>query len=58
MAPQTPHGVTTRLELARRPGTRLARPCFLLRYSRMVSNWNLQPTGVSAFTALKPDMVS
>jgi len=27
-------------------------------YSRMVSNANLQPTGVSAFTALKPDMVS
>jgi hypothetical protein len=27
-------------------------------YSRMVSNWNLQPTGVSAFTTLKPDMVS
>jgi hypothetical protein len=28
------------------------------RYSRMVSNWNLQPTGVSALTALKPDIVS
>ena len=28
------------------------------RYSRMVSNWNLQPTGVSAFTTLKPDIVS
>jgi len=28
------------------------------RYSRIVSNWNLQPTGVSAFTTLKPDMVS
>jgi hypothetical protein len=27
-------------------------------YSRIVSNWNLQPTGVSAFTTLKPDMVS
>ena len=27
-------------------------------YSRMVSNWNLQPTGPSAFTALKPDIVS
>jgi len=27
-------------------------------YSRMVSNWNLQPSGVSAFIALKPDMVS
>jgi len=28
------------------------------RYSRMVSKLNLQPTGVSAFTTLKPDMVS
>jgi hypothetical protein len=27
-------------------------------YSRMDSNWNLQPIGPSAFTALKPDMVS
>src|SRR5439155_12494436 len=27
-------------------------------YSRMVSNWNLQPIGPSAFTTLKPDMVS
>ena len=27
-------------------------------YSRMVSNWNLQPMGVSAFMTLKPDMVS
>jgi hypothetical protein len=27
-------------------------------YSRIVSNWNLQPMGVSAFTTLKPDMVS
>jgi hypothetical protein len=27
-------------------------------YSRMVSNWNLQPIGPSAFTALNPDIVS
>src|SRR5213593_3611080 len=27
-------------------------------YSRMVSNWNLHPIGVSAFTTLKPDIVS
>jgi hypothetical protein len=35
------------------------RECATLRgYSRMVSNWNLQPTGMSALTTLKPDMVS
>src|SRR5206468_11892351 len=27
-------------------------------YSRMASNWNLQPMGPSDFTTLKPDMVS
>src|SRR2546422_7288426 len=27
-------------------------------YSRMVSNWNLHPVGVSAFTTLKPGIVS
>ena len=27
-------------------------------HSRMDSNWNLQPIGPSAFTALNPDMVS
>jgi hypothetical protein len=28
------------------------------RYSRIVSNWNLQPSGESALTTLKPDIVS
>ena len=28
------------------------------RYSRMVSNWNLQPTGPSALITLNPDIVS
>ncbi len=34
------------------------RPSIGHAYSRMVSNWNLQPIGPSAFTTLKPDMVS
>ena len=54
-APQAPRGGSERPGKAGAPldvgGT-------LARYSRMVSNANLQPMGPSAFTALKPDMVS
>jgi hypothetical protein len=46
--------VGTRLRLA----VTARRPSSLSSYSRIVSNWNLHPTGVSALTALKPDMVS
>ena len=40
------------------PNTRRLGATIAGRYSRIVSNWNLQPSGVSAFTALKPDIVS
>jgi len=43
-----PGGAGALIDILRAPG----------RYSRMVSNWNLQPIGPSAFTTLKPDMVS
>src|SRR5262249_27003175 len=54
-APLLPHAPPAHSSCPWRPGQSVSDRS---PYSRMVSNWNLQPIGVSAFITLKPDMVS